>query len=103
MVNQRRWLVIPLGMIVMLCLGTVYAWSIFRKPLEQEIGLNATASLLPYTFALFFYSLLMPITGFYIPRLGTRRVTAIGGDLWDWGIFSPALPTVCPFCFSPMG
>jgi MFS family permease len=43
------------------------------------LGISATESLLPYTFVLFFYALWMPITGFYIPRLGTRRTTAIGG------------------------
>jgi len=56
-------LLIPLGMIVLLCLGSVYSWSIFRNPLEAEMGINATASLLPYTFVLVFYALLMLITG----------------------------------------
>jgi len=35
---KGRWLLIPLGMGVLLCLGTVYSWSIFRKPLETELG-----------------------------------------------------------------
>ncbi|MGB0563009.1 MAG: L-lactate MFS transporter, partial [Spirulinaceae cyanobacterium] len=77
--TQGRWLLIPLGMLVLLCLGTVYSWSIFRTPLEAELGISATASLLPYTVVLVFYSALVPITGFYIPRLGTRLTTAIGG------------------------
>ncbi|MGK7931412.1 MAG: OFA family MFS transporter [Microcystaceae cyanobacterium] len=77
--EKGRWLLIPLGMVVLLCLGTVYSWSIFRKPLEGELNLSATESLLPYTTALVFYALLMPVAGFYIPRLGTRLMTAIGG------------------------
>lgn len=77
--EKGRWLLIPLGMTVLLCLGTVYSWSIFRNPLETELGLSATESLLPYTVALFCYALLMPIAGFYIPRIGTRVMTAIGG------------------------
>lgn len=51
---KGRWLLIPLGMGVLLCLGTVYSWSIFRKPLETELNLSATESLLPYTVALVF-------------------------------------------------
>ncbi|MFM6398822.1 MAG: MFS transporter, partial [Planktothrix sp.] len=47
--QQGRWLLIPLGMIVLLCLGTVYSWSIFRKPLESLLNIGATESLLPYT------------------------------------------------------
>lgn len=77
--NQGRWLLIPLGMTILLCLGSVYSWSIFRTPLEGELGISATQSLLPYTFALFFYAATMPIAGFYIPRFGPRVMTAIGG------------------------
>ncbi|MFP4134520.1 MAG: OFA family MFS transporter [Halothece sp.] len=76
---KGRWLLIPLGMLVLLCLGSVYSWSVFRKPLEGELNIGATASLLPYTVALFFYALLMPIAGFYIPRWGVRVMTALGG------------------------
>jgi MFS family permease len=82
---KGRWLLIPLGMSVLLCLGTVYSWSIFRKPLEAELNLSATASLLPYTVALVFYAAFMPIAGFYIPRVGTRIMTAIGGIIVGLG------------------
>lgn len=83
--SQGRWLLIPLGMTVLLCLGTVYSWSIFRNPLETELNLSATESLFPYTIALVFYAGLMPIAGFLIPRLGTASVTAIGGILVGTG------------------
>jgi MFS family permease len=66
-------------MTVLLCLGSVYSWSVFRKPLEAELGISATASLLPYTVALAFYAATMPIAGFYIPRIGPRTMTALGG------------------------
>jgi MFS transporter, OFA family, oxalate/formate antiporter len=77
--DRGRWFLIPCGIIILLCLGSVYSWSIFRTPLERELGISATESLLPYTFVLVFYAALMPIAGFYIPRIGTRLTTAIGG------------------------
>jgi len=77
--EQGRWLLLPLGMMILLCLGTVYSWSIFRTPLEAELGISATQSLLPFTLALVFYAATMPIAGFYIPRMGTRLTTMIGG------------------------
>lgn len=77
--ERGRWFLIPFGMIILLCLGSVYAWSVFRTPLENELGITATQSLLPYTFALVFYAATMPIAGFYIPRIGTRKMAAIGG------------------------
>lgn len=63
----------------MLCLGSVYSWSVFRTPLENELNISATQSLLPYTLALVFYAAFVSIAGFYILKVGTRRMTAIGG------------------------
>jgi MFS transporter, OFA family, oxalate/formate antiporter len=77
--QRGRWLFIPLGIAVLLCLGTVYSWSIFRRPLELEMGIGATASLLPFTLALVRNALVMPIAGLYIPRLGPRWVATGGG------------------------
>ncbi|MCX8077154.1 MAG: OFA family MFS transporter [Geminocystis sp.] len=79
--KQGRWLLIPMGMTVLLCLGTVYSWSIFRKPLENQLNITATESLLPYTVGLLFYSIFMPIAGFLIPKIGPRVMTALGGLL----------------------
>ncbi|MBD2654515.1 OFA family MFS transporter [Synechocystis sp. FACHB-383] len=91
--HQSRWFLVPLGMTVLLCLGTVYSWSIFRTPLENELGISATASLLPYTFVLVFYAIFMPITGFYIPRLGTRKITAVGGIIVGLGYILSSFAT----------
>ncbi|MBE9047090.1 OFA family MFS transporter [Pleurocapsales cyanobacterium LEGE 10410] len=77
--DKGRWLLIPLGMTILLCLGSVYSWSVFRTPLEGEWNIGATQSLLPYTFALVFYAVFVTIAGFYIPRIGTQKVTVIGG------------------------
>ncbi|MCY6490309.1 L-lactate MFS transporter [Leptolyngbya sp. GGD] len=83
--DQGRWLLLPLGMSVLLCLGSIYAWSVFRKPLESELNISATESLLPFTVALVFYAALMPIAGFYISKLGTRTMTVIGGIIVGCG------------------
>jgi MFS transporter, OFA family, oxalate/formate antiporter len=91
--ERGRWLLIPLGITVLLCLGSVYSWSIFRRPLEVELGVSATASLLPFTLALVCYAALMPIAGFYMPRWGTRPLTAIGGLLVGVGYLLASFAT----------
>ncbi|MBW4507522.1 MAG: OFA family MFS transporter [Scytonematopsis contorta HA4267-MV1] len=83
--EKGRWFLIPLGMTVLLCLGTVYSWSIFRKPLEKLLSINATDSLLPFTVLLVVFSILMPITGFYINRFGSRVIIAGGGVVMGIG------------------
>ena len=91
--EQGRWLLIPLGMMILLCLGSVYSWSIFRTPLEKDLGISATQSLLPYTFVLVCYAITMPIAGFYIPRIGTRVTTAIGGIVVGLGYILSSFAT----------
>lgn len=77
----NRWLLIPAGILILLCLGSVYSWSIFRIPLENELGLSSAQSLLPFTFVLIFYAGFMPLAGLYMKHWGTRKTAAIGGIL----------------------
>jgi MFS family permease len=89
--EKGRWLLIPLGLTVLLCLGTVYSWSIFRKPLETMLNIGATESLLPFTVLLVVFAILMPITGFYIDRVGARKIVAIGGVVTGVGYILSSL------------
>jgi len=91
--EKGRWFLIPLGSLVLLCLGTVYSWSIFRKPLEGLFGISATQSLLPFTVLLVLYALLMPITGFYIDKIGVSKITAIGGVVTGIGYILSSFAT----------
>ena len=83
--EKGRWFYVLLGLLVLLCLGTVYSWSIFRKPLESLFDISATQSLLPFTVLLAVNAILMPITGFYINKLGVRLITVIGGIVMGMG------------------
>ncbi|MEL7053863.1 MAG: MFS transporter, partial [Cyanobacteria bacterium J06588_5] len=86
---QGRWLLVLLGMSVLLCTGSVYSWSVFRTSLENEFSIGATESLLPYTMALVFYAVFVTVTGFYIARVGPRKVAAVGGLIVGLGyVFS---------------
>ncbi len=82
---RGRWLLLPLGIVAHLCMGTVYSWSVFRQPLEQALGLGATESMLPYTAALLCFALLMPVGGQLLPRLGPRRLMLLGGGVMALG------------------
>lgn len=90
--RQGRWLFLPLGISAMLCLGTVYSWSIFRKPLteafkKQGMTIGATDTLLPFATLLVVFAILMPIAGRYINRYSVSRITAAGGAIVGLGYF----------------
>lgn len=79
--KMSRSVYILLGLIMNICLGSVYSWSVFRKPLEESLNLNAVQSGLPYMFFLVFYALFMPVAGKYIDKYGPKIVAIIGGTL----------------------
>jgi MFS family permease len=62
-------------------MGTVYSWSIFKKPLQELHGIQATASLLPFTVMLVMYAGFMPIAGARMTRVGPGRMMRLGAVL----------------------
>lgn len=89
--ERGRWALIILGMIINLCLGSVYAWSVFVGPLTtyftKDLGQAVTASeiLLPFSVFLAFFAIAMPFTGKYIEKYGPRNITIAGGVLTGLG------------------
>ncbi len=63
---------------MMLLMGTVYAYSIFRTEVKDYYQLSTLASGLPYMFSLFFYALFMMITGRVLNDKNLRRYVCIG-------------------------
>jgi len=85
--NKSRWIYIPLGLIIFMCMGTIYSWSIFRKPIETAFNIGATESGLLYMIFLVFYALGMPFAGNYMDKYGPRVMTIAGGILISIGWF----------------
>lgn len=83
--EKGRWLLIPLGIMIQLCLGTAYSWSIFSKPIAKSLDVNTLTGNLPFTILLVTFSIVMPIAGFYIERFGTRSIIAVGAIVMGVG------------------
>jgi OFA family oxalate/formate antiporter-like MFS transporter len=89
--EKGRWILVLLGMIINLCLGSIYSWSVFVQPLTNyfttTLGQSVTANeiLLPFSVFLAFFAIAMTLTGKYIEQLGPRNVTIIGGILTGLG------------------
>ena len=94
-----RWLFVILGLIIQLCLGAVYAWGTFKKPIMTHFTLNATEGALPFIIFLAFFAVLMPFGGRWIQKYGPRRIAIIGGILvgigWILAGFASNLAVLC--------
>lgn len=92
---------LALGMVLNICLGTVYSWSVFRVPLESYFTVGAVESGLPYMLMLAVFSLTMPLAGTVLKRIGPRRTALIGGILlgggWVASSWAPSMTAVSIF------
>jgi MFS family permease len=107
--EKGRWILIFSGLLINLCLGTIYSWSVFVAPLTsyftKDLGLTVTASdvLLPFSVFLAFFSLTMLFAGKYIEQYGPRNVTIVGGILTGLGWLMASFATSVPMLYVRSG
>lgn len=91
--SLKRWGYVILGIIIMMCLGTVYSYSVFRLPIEKNFNIGATQSGMPYMTALAFYAFFMFLTGKYLDKFNPKYIIITGGLLvslgWILSAYSP--------------
>jgi hypothetical protein len=78
-----RWLVPPAALSIHLAIGSAYAWSVFKIPLEKSLHVSGTASAMPFTIAIVMLGLSAAGFGTRVDHYGPR-----------WAMF---IATVC-FC-----
>lgn len=81
----KRGKFVILGLFIMILIGTVYSYSVFRVALEDYYGIGASLSGLPYMFALATYALFMMLSGPYIAKIHPRTMMLLGGALVSLG------------------
>ncbi len=95
--EKGRWALVAAALIINLCLGTVYSWSIFVNPLTAyfttALGRTVTVNevLLPYSVILAVFAVTMAMTGRYVEKHGPRKITIWGSVLTGLGWFSASL------------
>ncbi len=90
---RNRWLIAVAGTISMICLGTVYSWSLFTQPLVAGFGWSNTTTTWAFAFAIFFLGVGAIIGGRWQDRVGPRRVAVTGAILWGLGNLLAGLGT----------
>jgi OFA family oxalate/formate antiporter-like MFS transporter len=84
MASVNRWTVVAGALIVQLCLGALYAWSVFVKPLK-DMGYSTTETQIVFSVALATFALAMIFAGRWQDRVGPKKVATVGGILFGGG------------------
>ncbi len=91
--ESGRWLFVIIGLIMNVCLGAVYAYSIFLGPVKKAFDVSASMANLPFMVFLSFFAILMFFGGRIMEKLGPRTLIIIGSITvslgWMLSSFAP--------------
>ncbi len=81
----NRWLIAAAAVVMQICLGAVYGWSVFVKPLVGTEHWTLTQVSLNFTIALAFLGVGTVLGGLWMDRVGPRTVATVAGVLYGIG------------------
>ncbi len=87
----NRWGIAVAAVIMQLCLGAVYGWSVFVKPLISREHWTLTQVSLNFTLAIVFLGVGTVIGGLWQDRVGPRLVASVAGVLYGAGYMVASL------------
>jgi OFA family oxalate/formate antiporter-like MFS transporter len=81
----KRWLIAIAAIVMQLCLGTVYAWSVFKKPFMTAHGWGETETQVTFMICIGMIGIAAAFGGTLVDKKGPKFVATIGGILFGIG------------------
>ena len=89
----NRWLIAPAALGIHLCIGSVYAWSLFNPALIKRLGVVTSAAddwtlksvVWIFTVAIVFLGLSAAVGGKWLEKVGPRMVGTVSAICWGGG------------------
>jgi MFS transporter, OFA family, oxalate/formate antiporter len=80
-----RYLILVFAVLMQVCLGATYSWSVYVQPLKGLTGLSQGPVQIPFTVFYFVFPLTMMVAGGFLPKIGPRISAMAGGVLFGGG------------------
>ena len=88
---MNRWLVVVGAILIQLCLGAIYAWSVFTRKITVavaeggEYGFSATQAAWVFSVGLASFAVVMVYAGTLLSKLGPKKLAMLGGSVLGLG------------------
>lgn len=86
MAIKNRWIILVACVVVNLCFGAGYAWSVFQRPLMKNFNWSIGQASLAFSISFAMVPIAMIIFGPRQDKEGPRKITFIGGLLFGLGM-----------------
>lgn len=101
--EPNRWIILIASVIMNICIGAAYAWSVFRLPLMDMFGWGTSETSVAYTLSLSLVPVAMIIGGLVVDKKGPRVVALTGGIIFGIGFFLTGFANSIPTLYLTYG
>ena len=84
--TPNRWLILLSGILINLCIGSAYAWSVYARPLISMFNWSAKETSLAFTLSCVLVPFAMIVAGKIQDKKGPKFVIFAGGIIFSAGI-----------------
>lgn len=99
----NRWWVVFGAVLLQVCLGAIYSWSLFNQPLMDKFGWSSAEVFMTYSIAIFVFAFSTIFSGRLQDQIGPRKVATIGGILYGSGMIISSFATTLPVLYLGYG
>ncbi|BDD83325.1 MFS transporter [Tsukamurella pulmonis] len=89
--NYNRWLIPPAALAIHLCIGQVYATSVYKDALVKHFDTNKTMIGIVFSIAIVMLGLSAAVFGTWVDRVGPRRTMFTAASCWGAGFLIAAV------------
>ncbi len=88
---KNRWLMAIGAMAIHMCIGSVYAWSVYVKPIQSTMNWTLTDVTITFSIAIFFLGLSAALMGKFVEKNGPRVAATLAAVLFGLGTMGSGL------------
>lgn len=85
MKEKNRWFIVLAAMGIHICIGSVYAWSVYVNPIKENMGWTLTDVTITFSVAIFFLGLSAALLGKFVETKGPRLAASLAAVLFGLG------------------
>ncbi|MBJ9237669.1 OFA family MFS transporter [Citrobacter braakii] len=94
---KNRWFIAAAAVGIHISLGSVYAWSVFKKPFIDAFGWSDLEAGLPFGLAIFLLGTSAAVMGHIVERKGPRFSGFLSALMWASGLLGAGFATSSAF------
>lgn len=91
--KNNRWFVVFGAVLLQICVGAIYTWSLFNKPFSNKFGWHEKEIVFAFAITVFMFAFATLFSGPLQDKKGPRFVASIGGILYALGLILTSTAT----------